>query len=723
MRATVGRVDWAALVVMLAGAIGAGAQHDGWANPGSAPQDLTPAEGYVYFTAEDGIHGRELWRTDGTHEGTILVQDFNPGPAGSRFASLAAWGADVYFAGNPVPGDAADYLWRVTGDPPAIEKVVTEAQEHVQVVTIQTTNPLAVLDQTLFVISYRGRYQWLHSVSLPGAIATPLPAPDLKYDIFGVGQLFPGERVLYVGAAYNVSIAGAKDEFWLFRITPEPWRMEAAEPGVDHRLQILGTLGDSLLFAGQTLYDAIGEEPYIWRYDEPAPRLLKDIAPGIGSGLGQDYGTCRIEGGRLFVANDDVHGWEPWITDGTEEGTRLLRDIHPGRESSAAGMWSATRDVAFFQAQTRETGIEMWVTDGTTEGTRITKDIVPGPESSRPYRPAVAGDRVFFTSHHPVYGEELWVSDGSEDGTRLVKDIVPGAGSSEPFLKAPLGDRVVFTANDGIHGEEMWISDGTEDGTYMLKDIWPARGPNPSSDPQQLTAVGDLVFFVVNDARHGAELWRSDGTEPGTFLVKDIYPGRPSSSPSELCACGDYLFFQAEDPDHGVELWVSDGTPDGTFMLRDSMPGPASSNPHGLVCDGADLYYAADHPVVGVELWRYRIEGTPLPNPALEFFDVRPGKEGSYPRALTPGRLADGRRCLYFTADDGVHGRELFALVAGQVFLVSDIITNVPAGSNPTNLTPSGDTLYFNATSDTQGTELFRTKGTAESTEIVKDIR
>ena len=283
---------------------------------------------------------------------------------------------------------------------------------------------------------------------------------------------------------------------------------------------------------------------------------------------------------------------------------------------------------------------------------------------------------------------------------------------------------MVFTANDGVHGTEMWISDGTENGTQMLKDIWPARGPNPSADPQQLTAVGDLVFFVVNDARHGAELWRSDGTDTGTFLVKDIYPGRTSASPAEFCASGNHLFFQAEDPEHGVELWVSDGSMEGTNLLRDCLPGPESGTPHELVCDGqGNFYFAARHADSGMELWKLELQTPPLPMGPIAVYDIRVGAEGSDPRELTMGRLADGRECVYFTADDGVHGRELFALVAGVVFLVSDIITNVPTGAEPSDLTPSGNALYFNATSDIHGAELFRTEGAAESTGIVKDIK
>ena len=44
-----------------------------------APSDLTAVGGTLFFTADDGTHGRELWKSDGTAAGTVLVKDINPG--------------------------------------------------------------------------------------------------------------------------------------------------------------------------------------------------------------------------------------------------------------------------------------------------------------------------------------------------------------------------------------------------------------------------------------------------------------------------------------------------------------------------------------------------------------------------------------------------------------------------------------------------------------------
>jgi ELWxxDGT repeat protein len=60
-------------------------------NPGgsSEPTAVTAVDGTLFFSADDGTHGDELWQSDGTPAGTTLVRDTNPtAAAGSSPSQL-----------------------------------------------------------------------------------------------------------------------------------------------------------------------------------------------------------------------------------------------------------------------------------------------------------------------------------------------------------------------------------------------------------------------------------------------------------------------------------------------------------------------------------------------------------------------------------------------------------------------------------------------------------
>ncbi len=65
-------------------------------------------------------------------------------------------------------------------------------------------------------------------------------------------------------------------------------------------------------------------------------------------------------------------------------------------------------------------------------------------------------------------------------------------------------------------GLKLWKSDGTEVGTTLLKDIYPGPQPRTATyGPHELVDVSGTLFFVNGDESTGDELWKSDGTELG----------------------------------------------------------------------------------------------------------------------------------------------------------------------------------------------------------------
>ncbi len=175
---------------------------------------------------------------------------------------------------------------------------------------------------------------------------------------------------------------------------------------------------------------------------------------------------------------------------------------------------------------------------------------------------------------------------------QLVADLASGPAGSRPrdLTVLPGGAAAVLTADAPGSGRELWRTDGTGPGTALLKDLLPG---SPSSRPEELTAVGSTVWFAATGADGaGRELWRTDGTAAGTVRVTDLNPGPGDADPTQLTAVGSKLFFVAHDG-RERELWVVDGG--APHMVFDPTPADgtsSSSDPQLLVAAGDRLLFA-----------------------------------------------------------------------------------------------------------------------------------
>src|SRR5919202_1008300 len=109
------------LVVMLVLASPLGARAEGPAylvkeirpGPEWAANLLTDVNGTLFFVADDGVHGYELWKSDGTAAGTVMVKDIQPGPGPSVPVYLTNVNGTVFFAADD--GAHGHELWRSDG--------------------------------------------------------------------------------------------------------------------------------------------------------------------------------------------------------------------------------------------------------------------------------------------------------------------------------------------------------------------------------------------------------------------------------------------------------------------------------------------------------------------------------------------------------------------------------------------------------------------------------
>ncbi len=458
------------------------------------------------------------------------------------------------------------------------------------------------------------------------------------------------------------------------------------------------------------------------------PILVKDINPGNPSGILPNSNAAVVGNTMYFNTSSDTLEDNLWKTDGTEAGTVFVKNFSVDFEGNRQNFYAVYNDQLYFTARQPGTGKELWHTDDLDGAVLAAGDLCPGPCSGAYYLNPTSNyyyvtynGKLFFQ-----HSRELWSSDGTTAGTKLFKDIDPVSGGyGYPFGFAVFQGKLYFAADSADTSTELWTSDGTAEGTHLLKNI----NTSPYGNCRMGTPVvgTDAFYFWATDNNDkGTELWKSDGTAAGTMQLKEIRPGNGSGQPGYFGSIpltnsawvGNQLLFSAEDDDAGAELWVTDGTEAGTKMLVNIRPGSLGSSIQFFAAIAGKAYFRA-RGSEGHELWVSdgTVAGTHLVK------DINPGNGHGISPDLSLRYAINGNK-IYFTANDGAHGEELWVTdgTTAGTQMVFDLNPG-SMGSSPTNFKVMGDFLYFFATTQTTGTELWKLSlPTSATSELDKQL-
>ena len=251
----------------------------------------------------------------------------------------------------------------------------------------------------------------------------------------------------------------------------------------------------------------------------------------------------------------------------------------------------------FFPGKVGTSGIELCESDGTAGGTKVTHNYVS--TANLGINPA----------NFQVYNGILYFDGNEEDGSgstkfpfrysggtvnKITELGVYGFGGSRIFnnqiihssarfamyngsvvtyllpqynfgqMYDEINGIMVFVKEDFNSNNELWRTDGTANGTYIIKEIRP--GNSWTIENYNYIKHNNKIYFVANDGITGNELWVTDGTASGTYLVKDIHPGDSQYNISDFAIFNNKVYFVAiEGTTNGwFDLWETDGTNAGT---------------------------------------------------------------------------------------------------------------------------------------------------------------
>lgn len=436
-----------------------------------------PTTNSIYFFADDGVHGWELWKTDGTAAGTTMVKDIQVGSASGICevdieTPFYAYGSanTLFFAAND--GTNGCELWKTDGTPTGT-------------IMVKNINPNMGSNPFSFVQAATNK-------------------------VFFVANNGTNLRELWVtdGTATGTNLV--KD----INVgnNSDPNNMCAFN-------------GKVIFFANDGLnIEAHGDEPWISDGTTAGTTLLKDI--NIGNYSSNPYVTgqnfCVWNNKAYFSAANQHDGsfsanTELWTTDGTTTGTTLLKEICSGSTSSSPfGFTAGTNALYFISNSDALTAYELWKTNGTTAGTTIVKDIYPGGVSSSIQHMIWLNDRLYFAAQDGTAAAiEPWESDGTASGTVRIADLdTYNYSSSNARAIAKIGSSVYMWAGSSNDGRELFkITNGT---TTMLTnlntnyniDFGSSCNDDGYSDYHAL--FNNRLFFAANSNNYGLELFAID---------------------------------------------------------------------------------------------------------------------------------------------------------------------------------------------------------------------
>ncbi|MEX0642615.1 MAG: ELWxxDGT repeat protein [Pirellulales bacterium] len=324
-----------------------------WSIPSAEPwQEIKNLKVFgeaLFFTAHTSHQTSELWKSDGTAGGTVLVRDLGAFST-QNFTDVRG---TLYFASGDEESEPF-YLWKSDG-------------------TAAGTVPL------------KGGF-------------------TEGEDEEGPRQFTAVDGLLYF-------IAGDPehgDELWRSDGTPEGTYMvtDINLGGGD------GDVSESLVAVGGMLYfganDGVsGAE--LWRSDGTAPGTVRvaDLVPGGGSSF---PGFFTAADGFVYFAATESGYWQKklWRSDGTAAGTERITDVEVDTDDDEH-RYVVINGTLFFASDVPFGAGRLWRSDGTREGTAPVPASATGTVPLSPELFRVVDGRLFFTAEDAAHGRELWV--------------------------------------------------------------------------------------------------------------------------------------------------------------------------------------------------------------------------------------------------------------------------------------------------------------------------
>ena len=469
-------------------AIGNSGTYGLWVTEGTdaTTQMLSPATGSlnfpeiisyrnkIYFSFNDGIHGDELWVSDGTTPGTVLFKDLYAGSTGSFPHAFTVANNKLFFMGNSVEAERRLYVSDGT-----VSGTFVLKNDYINL--FNGFSDFAVLNTEIYFTGDNGTGSGYGLWKSNGTIAgTVLLKPELQSPTGG-----------------NYAVLNNKLYFSGFDYTngSELWVTDGTTAGTHIVINLSADAG-GILYSG-------------------SPNNLHVYKNKI-----------------YFTGRDDLHGIELFETDGTDTGTHLVKDMVPGIDGSKPTKSIIYNGLLYFSCLSG-VAAGLWKSDGTSAGTVLVKS----GGGDEPWLndvkfAAVWDNKLYFIPSNNLYNL-IWQTDGTAAGTKLIQlqntnNLVSSFNAGFKFAE--------YNAELYFSGSCATITSGYELCKLTASALSVALPnvqapvaifPNPAKDKLYINSSDNITSVLIKDASgrivdHPKVSSGTDGIKIG-HLAKGVY--------------------------------------------------------------------------------------------------------------------------------------------------------------------------------------------------------
>jgi ELWxxDGT repeat protein len=570
---------------------------------------------YFQLNKQSGDYEIQIWKTNGTAEGTVLIKSitdsyyhyFYYSNYNKKFVKV---GNEIFFMNfrfesSSGPNKYITDLWKTDGT-----ELGTIFIKNLRILNFDNFN-----NEFMNLVDCNGKLVFNDNTDLWISDGTANGTKPLKtFNYLGYTSIDKFYHA-YDGKFYFTANMANDNELW---------QSDGTETGTILLKNINLTSSSNPSFfelVNNKLYFQANQNE-LWKTDgsEAGTVFIRNIANINDGVLSIKYkGIYSPTTKYLFSNYDPVNDYELWKVDEPDQTPTLLKNINTDNKSSVVSSTKAKVGNEWFFTAANEFGAELWKSDGTASGTMLVKDINPGLKGITINAMAAVDNSLYFTMQYVgISGVHLFKSDGSEAGTfEILIDTGVSNGIPDITTIKKFGNKVCFFTILPNYQRKLWVSDGTANGTYPIsysfdsfsdliiienkiffkgnghiftsdgflestKVVYSVNMPKRPQSPICLVSFKNKLYFFSNFMTYESGsyefkqgFYESDGTEAGTKVIKDFDPNTYKLTDNTflfLEKSETHLFFRANynlnTSPKTFDLWRSDGTSEGTYFLK-----------------------------------------------------------------------------------------------------------------------------------------------------------